>query len=96
MADFLNQHGSNDAAIEIISETLTYFLIFKQTQTLYRLFTEKDKLSLRDRYKPVYFALLYEMQAELPDEYLKKPEEITEPVNDLLVFVKEERKRLGI
>jgi hypothetical protein len=36
------------------------------------------------------------MQAELPDEYLKMPEEITEPVNDLLVFVKEERERLGI
>lgn len=36
------------------------------------------------------------MKNELPDEYLKMTEEISEPVNDLLKFVEEERQRLGI
>ena len=39
---------------------------------------------------------MQEMEKEFPDEYLKMTEEISEPVNDLLTLVKEERKRLGI
>ena len=69
--------------------------MFKQNHFLYRLFTEK-RSSLKDRFKPVYYALMQEMKKEFPDEYLKMTEEISEPVNDLLRLVKEERKRLGI
>jgi hypothetical protein len=79
----------------VLKLSSTYFLIFKQLQTLHRLFTGKYQ-SLKDRYKPIYFALMHEMQTELPDEYLKMPEELVEPVNDLLVSIRKERERLSI
>jgi len=39
---------------------------------------------------------MHEMQTEFPNEYFKMTEELEEPVKDLLAFVKNERKRLGI
>ena len=92
---FLNKYMKEDDAALAISRSLTDFLIFKQKQILYKLFKEHNA-ALVDRFKPVYFALLNEMKAELPNEYLKMPEELEEPVNDLLSFVKLERERLEI
>jgi hypothetical protein len=78
----------------VISEMLQYFLVFRQKQFLYKLFTSDAELA--DRYKPVYYALLHEMQDEYLKEYLKMTEELQEPVNAILSFVKREQKRLGL
>ena len=93
--ELVEKYLQNANAFEAISDALTSFLVFKQRQFLYDLFSKKSD-SLKDRFKPIYFALLQEMKNELPDEYLKMTEEISEPVNDLLKFVAEERQRLGI
>ncbi|MDQ2863048.1 MAG: sel1 repeat family protein, partial [Bacteroidota bacterium] len=94
--EFIKKYLQVAEAFQSISDALISFLVFKQKQFLYQLFTTKEYESLTDKFKPVYFALLHEMKTELPDEYLKMTEEISEPVNDLLKLVKEERKRLGI
>ena len=94
LGDILEKYLPKTEAFQAISNALIYFLIFKQKQFLYNLFAKNGEL--KDRFKPVYFALLHEMKNEFPDEYLKMTEEISEPVNDLLKFVKEERQRLGI
>lgn len=95
LEQLLQNFAKDAAANEHISNALVHFLVFKQKQMLYRFFTEKE-LSLKDRFKPVYFALVHELKKELPDEYLKMPEEFAEPVNDLLTKIQKERERLGI
>jgi hypothetical protein len=91
----LNKFLKDDTAAPAISNSLSYFLVFKQKHFLYKLFSENVQ-SLKDRFKPVYFALLNEMKTELPNEYLKMPEELEEPVKDLLNFIQSERERLEI
>ncbi len=83
-----------DENTSLISYTLQYFLIFRQKQFLYKLFTSNQQLT--DRYKPVYYALMHELQDEYPNEYLKMTEELQEPVNAILDFVKKEQIRLAV
>lgn len=77
-----------------ISEALQYFLVFKQKQFLYKLFLSNPEWI--DRYKPVYYALLLEIQDEHLKEYLKMASELEEPVKAIHDFVIKEQKRLGI
>jgi Tfp pilus assembly protein PilF len=93
--DLLEAYITNDESVSSITSSFAVFLIFKQKQFLYKLFIE-NKDSIKDRFKPLYYALMHEMQTEFPDEYLKMPEEISEPVNDLLAVIKAERIRLKI
>jgi len=77
-----------------ISEAFQYFLVFRQKEFLYKLFTSNKEFI--DRYKPVYYALMHEMQNEYPKEFLKMTSELEEPVEVILEFVTKEQKRLGI
>ncbi len=90
----LDGHIKDETAVPIISANLTRLLVFKQKQILHTLFKKQNRLI--DIFKPVYFALMHEMKAEFPNEYLRMPEELEEPVSDLLKFVQQERDRLGI
>jgi len=94
MTDVLNGSLHTDDNMVNISEALQYFLVFKQKQFLYKLFSSNTEWI--DRYKPVYYALLQEMQDEYLKEYLKMTSELEEPVKAIHDFVIKERKRLGI
>ena len=83
-----------DENMVYISEALQYFLVFRQKRFLFKMFNTNKELI--DRYKPVYYALMHEMQDEYPKEFLKMTEELQEPVTAILEFVKKERERLGI
>ncbi len=95
LKDILNNDKYYQKDSKLISKNLTYCIIFKQKQFLYKLFNEEIP-ELKDRYKPVYYALLHEMKEEYPKKYLKMPEELEEPVNEILTFINSERERLGI
>jgi TPR repeat protein len=94
IADVLKGPLHTDDNMRYISEALQYSLVFKQKQMLYRLFSSNKEWI--DRYKPVYYALLREMQDEHLKEYLKMTSELEEPVKAIHDFVTKERKRLGI
>ena len=94
MLELINGPLHTDDNMVIISEALQYFLIFRQKQFLYKAFTSNEQWI--DRYKPVYYALMHELQEEYPNEYLKMTEELQEPVKAILGFVKKEQNRLGI
>ena len=94
IADVLKGPLHTDDNMPDISQALQYFLVFKQKQMLYRLFSSNKEWI--DRYKPVYYALLGEMQDEHLKEYLKMTSELEEPVKAIHDFVTEERNRLGI
>jgi TPR repeat protein len=95
LKDFFRVGKYAETEARLISTTLSYFITFKQKQFLYKLFNEEIP-ELKDRYKPVYYALLHQMKEEYPKEYLKMPEELEEPVNEILAFINSERERLGI
>lgn len=90
----LNIPPDTDYHLAHISATLAYFLVFRQKQFLYQLFSSDTELI--DRYKPVYYALMHEIQDEHPKEYFKMPSELEEPVKAILDFVAKEQKRLGV
>ncbi|HEX3384534.1 MAG TPA: hypothetical protein VHS53_05070, partial [Mucilaginibacter sp.] len=58
-----------------------------QHHILLNIFEEYDKL--KEYYKPIYFALMYHLEDEYPNEYLKMGEELKQPVEDILKEVKE-------
>ena len=92
--DFLKKPLNTDDYMLEVSDVLDYFLVFKQKHLLYKIFTMDEQWI--DRYKPVYYALMNEMQDEYPKEYLKMTEELQEPVKEILEFIKIEQERLGI
>jgi TPR repeat protein len=94
MQEFLASSSVNNNETGLVSEAFKYFLVFKQKNTLNKIFSTNNEW--KDQYKPIYYALMHEMQDEYPKEYLKMTEELQEPVDAILEFVKKEQKRLGI
>jgi TPR repeat protein len=94
MSDILTGPLHTDANMLSISEALRGFLTFRQRHFLYELFTSNPEWI--DRYKPIYFALMHEMQDEYPKHYLKMTPELEEPVKAIIEFVTYQRERLKI
>jgi TPR repeat protein len=78
--------------IEDLSQGMLYFIIFGQKHFLYKIFQSNEEYV--QKFKPVYYTLMHEMQDEYPKEYLKMTEELQEPVKVMLEFIKKEQKRL--
>ena len=68
---------------EMISSCLLFFIAKKQYHFLLRFFKEKDS-DLKDRLRPVYYALMHYMKDEYPNEFRKMGEEIRETVEDII------------
>jgi hypothetical protein len=65
-------------------ETVTLVLIAKhQYHLVYNLFQD-DELQLKDRLKPIYYALMHFMKDEYPNEYLKMGSELKEPMDQII------------
>ena len=63
-----------------------YFLILiakKQLHFASTLFNQSSGI-LKDRFKPIYYALMYHLKDEYPNEYIKMGEELKQPVEDVL------------
>ena len=94
MQRMLEEKSVEEFYITLLSGAMQYFLVFKQKHLLHKIFLSGENLV--DKYKPVYYALMHEMQDEYPNEFLKMTAELEEPVNQILDFVRAEQKRLGI
>lgn len=68
------------AAIDV---PLMLFFAKKQFHYLYKLFNE-NKFNIKDRLKPLYYALMYFMQDTYPDEYKKVGPELKETVEEII------------
>lgn len=60
----------------------------KQCNFTLKLFKE-NKFNLLDKYKPIYYALMYFMQDDYPSEYKKMGEEIKETVAEVVDVIKQ-------
>ncbi len=66
-----------------IQPYLMLLIAKKQYNYIYELFIE-NRFSIRDRYKPIYYALMYLMQDRYPDEYRRMGDEIKLTVDEIL------------
>jgi len=79
--------------IELINSYLYFLLIDKQYKTLYDYFNNQkaEALHIKDQFKPIWYALMYEMQEEHPNEYLRMGEELEETVQEIIAKVEQMR-----
>lgn len=78
------------------SEFILYFQLLlakEQYQTLYDYFNSEkaQELHIKDRFKPIWYALMYYMQDQYPNEYLKMGGELKETVEEIIAEVEQMR-----
>jgi hypothetical protein len=66
-----------------IEPFLMLMMAKKQFDYLYHLFTE-NRFNIRDKYKPIYYALMYFMQDSIPDEYKRMGTELKQTVEEVI------------
>ncbi|NOQ26626.1 MAG: tetratricopeptide repeat protein [Bacteroidales bacterium] len=71
---------------------INLFIAKEQYNFVYKLF-EEDKHNLKDRFKPVYYALMHFMQDKYPDEIKKMGEELNETVQNIVEYIMELREK---
>ncbi|HXD91779.1 MAG TPA: hypothetical protein VNX01_01130, partial [Bacteroidia bacterium] len=72
---------------DLLNNIILLLLAKKQYHSALKLF-EMDNLNLKDRFKPVYYALMHYLKDEFPNEYLKMGEELKQPVDDIMSRIK--------
>jgi len=80
---FLQQKES----FEKFPENLSFFLLFLIAKKQYHLtliIFEENPYHLKDRFKPVYYALMHFMQDEYPNEYRKMGSELKQTVEEII------------
>ncbi len=75
-----------------LADVMSFFLAKKQYNYLYKLF-EKNEFDIKERYKPVYYALLSLMGEKYSDELKKMGPELKETVDEIIERVKELREK---
>jgi hypothetical protein len=67
------------------------FIAKKQYASANHLFQD-NRFDLKERYKPIYYALMYFMQEQYPAEYFKMGEELQETVTEVIEEIKQMRE----
>jgi len=77
----------------LIGNALTFFLAQKEYNFLLQYFQNEkaQKLHLKDRFKPIYYALMHFLRDKYPTEYLRMPPEMKETVEEIIAKVEQMR-----
>ena len=77
--------------LKLMSLGLIFLLSREQFDFVYDFFQRKagQKLSFRDRFKPIYYTLLYFLQDKYPNQYLRMGEELKETVEEIIAQVQQ-------
>ena len=85
---------SNEEVYEKYPHDITQLLVFmmakQQYNTVLKIFNE-NKFDIKDRFKPVYYALMHFMKDKFPNEYLKMGNELKETVEEIIEEVEKYR-----
>ena len=79
--------------LEFFSNYFFLLLAKKQYQYLYNYFTnpKAEELNIKEKLKPIWYALMYYMQDQYPNEYLRMGEELEETVKEIIAEVEQMR-----
>ncbi|TYQ16598.1 UNVERIFIED_CONTAM: TPR repeat protein [Acetivibrio alkalicellulosi] len=91
---FLNKLEPHELESEKITNYFLDLMAKKQYSSLLRLLKENSH-NIKERYKPVYYALMYFMQDEFPLEFKKMGSELDETVKEIIKKVKEKQNDLS-
>ena len=93
--DIADSFLSNNEFLEGYAQDVSQFLMLliakKQNHLALRIFSENPH-KFKDRFKPIYYALMHFMKDEYPNEYLKMGGELTETVDEIIQKIKEMEK----
>lgn len=85
---------SHEEVYEKYDEDITLLLIFMMAKSQYnsvlKIFNE-NQFDLKDKFKPVYYALMFFMKDKYPAEYLKMGSELKETVEEIIKKVESYR-----
>ncbi len=87
-----------DSAIDADDDLTIYFLLLlaKGQYSQAKKFLEIEEYQLKDRLKPVWFALMSLMQDEYPNEIIKMGGELQETVDEMLLTIKNMEQKYAI
>jgi len=80
---FLNEHEALEKCPEDFGLFLLLLIAKKQYHLTLKIFNENPH-DLKDRFKPIYYALMYFMQKEYPTEYLRMGSELKQTVEEIV------------
>lgn len=78
-----------EESLEIEHNIIVYLSLLLSKGQFYKAkeFFEMEKYQLKDRYKPIWYALMKLMEKEFPDEIKKMGSELTESVDEVLLEI---------
>ncbi len=91
----------DDTLMESSYDEYTHFLVLllanEQYDYLYHYFISERGVEkqVKDRFKPIWYALMHYMQDQYPSEYLRMGEELSETVKEIINKVESMRKSKG-
>ena len=86
--DFLNVEEHFNQFNEDIQLYLLLLMAKKQYHLTLKIFNE-NPFQLKDRFKPIYYALMVLMKKEFPNEHLKMGSEIKQTVDEIIEKIKQ-------
>ncbi|MBU2447355.1 MAG: SEL1-like repeat protein [Bacteroidetes bacterium] len=89
--EFFNNYEAQEVVNESVYFILLMFLAKKQYNFVLRLFTE-NKFDIKDKYKPIYYAVIKLLGEEFADEFRKIPPELKETVDEIIKQVEQMSK----
>lgn len=89
---FLKNEESHEICTQDVYEYFILLLAKKQYNYLLQQFKE-NKFDLKDRYKPIYYALMKLLKKEYPNEYIKAGSDLTETIDEIIKKVDEYEKK---
>jgi len=92
--EFLDYEGS----LEMEDDVIIYLNLLLSKGQFYKAkeFFEIEKYQLKDRYKPIWYALMKLMEKEFPDEIKKMGSELTQSVDEVLVEIEKLKIKYAI
>ncbi|MCF7918641.1 MAG: sel1 repeat family protein [Candidatus Cloacimonetes bacterium] len=86
--EFLVSQEAYDKFPEDISQFLMLLIAKKQYNSALKIFNE-NPFQLKDRFKPLYYALMFFLQKEYPNEYIKMGGELKQTVEEIIDKINE-------
>ena len=81
--DFMENKETYEKFPKDIRQFLMLLIAKKQYHSTLKIFNE-NQFQLKDRFKPLYYALMYFLQKEYPNEYIKMGKELKQTVDEII------------